>query len=269
MSFLDECKKINENNYNYGNDVLYSGFSFSKNILPVPGTTPDTKFSSTISVIGNAYSANPTRSAAKDTFFNAGIGTSFDLIVAEILKSPNYKDFFDKIKDLSSKRYEYTQADQEILKATLTCVDLLNSLLQEAMTNIAKSKGLLKTDADKCISFCSKFVHFMCPHTVFIYDSFSNKGSSGLMSAHACGEKSIGECVIDKVFRAAFRKSWRDEYTAIKIANINEYCDHVRRAYALAKYLNQHGIVPTPQISGDPTSTYMPRLVDSILMNIT
>ena len=268
MSFLDECETINANNYNYGNDVLYSGFSFSKNILPVPGTTPDTKFSSAISVIGNAYSANPTRSAAKDTFFNAGIGTSFDLIVAEILKDPNYEEFFKKIKELSSKRYEYNPTDREILETTLTCVDLLNSLLQKAMTNIAKSKGLLK-DADKCISFCSKFVHFMCPHTVFIYDSFSNKGSSGLMSAHARGEKSIGKCVIDKDFRAEFRKNWRDKYTDIKIPNINEYCNHVRRAYALAKYLNRQGIVPTPQISGDPTSTYMPRLVDSILMNIT
>ena len=279
---LETFKNINANNYNYGNEILYRAFSLAQNILPPPGALADTdkRFSSAISIIGNAYSANPTRSAAKNTFSNNGIGNSFERIVETILSAyaPEYNAFYDKVYKLSGKRYDYKAGtnDKETLELVITCVTTLNDLLVKVMTKIAGGEV-----AENTISFCSKFVHFLCPHTAFIYDSISLDGGIGLFSSNGNTKDrhihiNTPPFCVNKTIRGIFSKEYNERSGVSKLTNSWPSLDpaifqHFLRAYALAKYLYDNGVTPIEQIKypRDPNSDYMPRLVDSIFMNIS
>ena len=252
--FLTDVDAINKDNYNYGNDVLYSSFNFSKGILPVPGTTLDSKLSSVMSIIGKSYSADPTRSAPKGVLQNNGTGDAFSLLAEKIVEHPDYKTLYKRVKDLSLKTFNYqndVNDDKEILISTIFCVALLNYILRTVIYDIAKDKGINEVGKNT-ISFCSKFLHFLCPNVFFIKDSISLSSGNKLYK----GNKSCSLKLDTPEFIA------KKETSAI-----SEYLTHVTHSYYIAKILSDNGKICTPQILNDPNSTYMPRLVDSILMN--
>ena len=276
--FLACVDTINDKNYDYGNEVLYRNCGFC--CLPEPGAaTIDTKFSSAIWLIGKSYSADPTRSAPKNAFSNKGLGSSFEQIAKNVYHSEDYPDLYERLKQLREKNYTYNNDadDQKTLLETVKLVDTLNEMVKGAMTKAAREKKLDETDSENVMSFCSKFLHFMCPRLFFIFDSFSFSGGSALFGRAmnkvldaTTNESSI--CVpIDKEAKSFFK-------TVFPLSSppngsleepIKSYHTHCLRAYSLACFLKKENKICKPQIDGDPNSGYMPRLTDAILMRIT
>ena len=255
--FLSAVDAINANNYNYGNDILYSSFNFSKGILPIPGSTVDSKLSSAMSIIGKSYSADPTRSAPKGVLQNNGTGDAFDLLANKIVAHTNYKTLYDRINALSLKTLDYKNVDDDkkVLIDTIFCVALLNHILRNVINMTANNKNI-DTESKNTISFCSKFLHFLCPDTVFIKDSISLENGKDIFKNLSLTGNTI--CYPDLEY----------DFDPKEINAIKEYIDHVIRAYSVAKFLHDNSKKCTAQIASDPqNSTYMPRLVDSIFMN--
>lgn len=265
--FLQEVDKINSNNYNYGNDILYSSFKFSKDILPPPNTTKlGTELSSAMSIIGKSYSADPTRSVPKGVLQNNGTGDAFGLLAGKIVEHPDYEDLYNRVKDLSNKTFNYrddVNDDKEILINTIFCVALLNHILRNLIYNIAKDKGIDEVGKNT-ISFCSKFLHFLCPNVFFIKDSISlSNGNNIFKNLEKCTSLSKPTVCYSDISLKFYDDEKEKEENAIK-----EYLAHVIRAYSVAKFLFDNQKVCYPQIGCDPlSSSYMPRLVDSIFMS--
>lgn len=264
--FLKAVDEINKNNYNYGNDVLYSAFNFDKDILPKPGgNNYQAKLSSAIWLIGKSYSADPTRSSV-GFVKNNGIGSAFDTIADKMVKNEDYENFYKCIEGLKSKKFTFEDTDdndQNILKDCVRCVNLLNKMIKDAMGD----------DSKNVISFCSKFLHFISPNVFFIIDSFSLDGGIGLFSGRTNRtlNSKNGEYIdIDSKNREVF-KDWIPSF---EICNFDEYDDeiiiyakHCIRAYALAKYLYKK--LPVEEKYKNINFRYITRLVDSVLMRVT
>ena len=269
--FLTCVDTINDNNYNYGNEVLYQNCGFS--CLKDTG-----KLSSAIWLIGKSYSADPTRSAPKGTFSNKGLGSSFERIATELLDSENYEKFYNKLEKLRGEKYAYTGSDLEILEETVSLVHTLNTMIKNAMSQVAEDKKLEKLDSDNVVSFCSKFLHFMCPHLFFIIDSYSRNGGHTLFSTRTNQRTLYIQDQKDDpqnmVIDSTAKKHFHDNYlsspsTSYQEPAIQDYYEHCLRAYGFARFLHDNEKYCLPQIAGDENSRYMPRLVDSILMRIT
>ncbi|MBQ7761524.1 MAG: hypothetical protein IJ400_05665 [Clostridia bacterium] len=263
--FLKHVDEVNKINYVYGNEVLYKSFNFS--IMPHPSDTTYNvgKLSSAIWIIGKAYSADPTRSATS-LVKSEGLGLSFDKIANSIVNHPDYKKLYDKLDNLNSKTYSFTFGhDISILNDCVYCVNLLNNMIKDSMGD----------GSENVVSFCSKFLHFMCPNVFFIIDSLSLAGGIGLYSGR-----------VNRIFQVETVSSsdWLEitdsernflkSKLSIQNANasydepIKTYYNHCVRCYSLATYLNSAKKKCEPQIIGVGASTYMPRLVDSILIRI-
>lgn len=271
MDFLTAIDSINNNNYNYGNDILYSSFNFSKGIFPSSATTLDTKLSSAMSIIGKSYSADPTRSAPSGTFSNDGVGFAFDALAAQIVQHKSYSDFYTKIYELSSKVYVYTNAeeDKQTLLDTIECVKLLNILIKDSINTIAKNNGIEDKESHNTVSFCSKLLHFICPSVFFIIDSYSLDGGIGLYNGKKTRkiaiENSSPTIWID-IDTTAFTLEFKPELECDD--EIKTYTNHCFRAYSLSAVFYKEKINITEQIKGDNSSKYITRLVDSVLMRI-
>lgn len=277
--FLDCVDVINDKNYDYGNDVLYQNCGF--NCLPVPGASAiDTKLSSVIWLIGKSYSADPTRSAPKDTFSNNGLGSSFEKTANGVYSLREYTDFYKELERLTKEKYDYDyEKDRELLKRTVLLLDKLNRMMKKAMKTIAEEKGNNDTKIDNVVSFCSKFLHFMCPHLFFIIDSISLSGGAALFAKTKGRRLDVSDInpstYIEIDTAKAFMKEQYQNVSPLPL-DLNEpheaittYYAHCLRAYRLACFLNANGKKCKPQITGVPDSRYMPRLVDAILMRIT
>lgn len=277
--FLDCVDAINDKNYDYGNDVLYQ--NCGSGCLPDPGASAiDTKLSSVIWLIGKSYSADPTRSAPKDTFSNNGLGSSFEKIANGLYSLREYPDFYEELKLLTKEKYDYDyEKDQVILKRTVLLLDKLNWMMKEAMKAIAEEKEIKDPKIDNVVSFCSKFLHFMCPHLFFIIDSISLSGGAALFAKTKGRRLDVSDInpstYIEIDTAKAFMKEQYQDVSPqpLEFIKPNEaittYYAHCLRAYRLACFLNANGKKCKPQITGDPDSRYMPRLVDAILMRIT
>ena len=276
--FLSCIDIINNKNYDYGNDILYRHCGFD--CLPKPGSSQiDTKLSSIIWLIGKAYSADPTRSAAKGTFANKGLGSSFESIAKGICVSKDYSYFYHELLTLCDQTYSYQyEKDQPILQKTAELVALLNGMIMSTMQQAAEEKQLDKTKVKNVVSFSSKFLHFMCPNLFFIIDSYSFNGAVALFSGKADRKLYIADK--DSTENLNINKTARDYFNAnpsvsslwaedLEKAKDDSYYTHCLRCYHLACFLKENDRQCTHQVSGDSESTYMPRLVDSILMRIT
>lgn len=275
--FLSCIDIINNKNYDYGNDILYRHCGFD--CLPKPGSSQiDTKLSSIIWLIGKAYSADPTRSAPANTFSNKGLGNSFEQIAQKVYGlTDEYSEFYESLKKLRAKNYSFDSSrdDQETLLKTVQLVDDLNKMLRAAMTSLARDKNPDASESENVMSFCSKFLHFMCPQLFFIYDSFSFSGGSALFGKTKDRVLDPPTAEVEKRIRIDNdAKKFFKAKTIAPLSNdftepISSYYKHCLRAYALASFLKKSEKECAKQIADSEESRYMPRLVDSILMRIT
>jgi hypothetical protein len=219
-----------------------------------------------MSIIGKSYSADPTRSAPKGVLQNNGTGDAFALLAEKIVEHTDYKTLYERVKDLSLKTFNYqsdVNDDKEILINTIFCVALLNHILRNVINDIAKDKGINEVGKNT-ISFCSKFLHFLCPNVFFIKDSISlSNGNNIFKNLERCTSLSKTTVCYSDISLKFYDDYYDKEENAIK-----EYLAHAVRAYSVAKFLFDNNKVCCPQIEWDPlSSTYMTRLVDSIFMS--
>lgn len=264
-TFLSHIDTINEQNYCFGNELLYKYCGFD--CLPSPGTSPiDTKLSSAIWLIGKSYSADPTRSARSGDISNEGLGSSFDRIAKNMYNSGDYAGFYADLLALCGKTYCYCyEDDKEILLKTVDLVHRLNEMVRSAMG----------ANSNNVVSFCSKFLHFMCPDLFFITDAYSYTGGMALYTGtadrklYSSDDDPQSYLCIDKSARSYFKKQYPlSSPEAVYPDAIRFYYGHCLRAYSVARFLHENSKKCVPQIKTDPDSCYMPRLVDSVLMRI-
>ena len=171
--------------------------------------------------------------------------------------------------------------------------------------NLALSRAIEKFDGveegskDYCsnhISFCSKYLHFYYPHSVFIIDSYAEAGAGQLFKSvqnkkTACicsadGRVRTEDPLSDDVYSAFDRQRARkqalkifeglgqlvQEYDERKRSPMDEnkavgYVTHCVRSYMLACKLKAAGIEPESQLPNRQLCP-MPRLTDAVFLNI-
>ena len=293
---LKQVDIINQDNYVFGNEVLYQMCSDMYKLLPrdKEDISAIKRLGSAIWLIGRSYSASPERRKWAQNS-DDGLGDFFWNLAVRMTSTEEYDTFRTEICNINTKNYEYDRSDEdiELLIASVRCVKTLNEMIMKAIQTMDESEAVRNN-----VSFCSKFLHFLVPDVFFIIDSYSNNGGKALfkkkdkMYLKITGNSvedqiEIGDEAI-KLFKDFYifgdpsrqvidEVGWNkrllppqkkiSEYSSAE-KNIREYWHHVTRGYSLAYWLKKKQKKCAPQINGDPSSCYMPRLVDSILMRI-
>ncbi len=220
-------------------------------------------------LIGRAYAASPERRYVRTKKFhgkleldNAGDGTGkyFDEIGEYIADDKRYKDIVSALNELQCK-YEFdgSENDLNLLKKAAETVDLLNKAVKGASEkydnkNNPKITGNVKYRNQ--ISFCSKFLHFHCPDTVFIMDGFTREAASNLFSP-----KSKKQSYIEKQEINEDLKNKLNSYLPDISIKCSEYMSFCEKSYALCRYIKDSGL----DISN---ITYYPRTSDYVLQSV-
>ena len=148
------------------------------------------------------------------------------------------------------------------------------------------------------ISFCSKFLHFCFPQTVFIIDQYSFDGGKRMMMTSRRGNMKNGTLMygedslkitegISEIIKAELK--FEDESVAKFESYVKEpgdgnldekvtaeaeeqsakdYVEHCLRAYALCAYMKKKGIKPEKQVKNKEESSSYPRLADAVFMSV-
>lgn len=306
---LDE---INQSSWGFGNEILYL-------MARDPNDLKDEKkLAGSIWLIGRAYAASPQRRSygttdAEDEYKkifgdkvekrpiwpvrtqNDGREGFFDEIAKEICKKIPPKMSNNVYKyDGSKEDYEMlTQAISEVLKFNITLSEAL-----EAFDGVPKDNKFNGNNVycSNHISFCSKFLHFYFPNSVFIIDNFAREGGKLLFSGDGkkcyfdiSQENQFFEEDVYQLFNKNKAKeiykninvdSIKDDYkkrtrskqkTKDDDSTVKDYIEHCIRSYLLGCFIkNEAKINPINQIQNSimPQVESMPRLTDAIFLNI-
>ena len=254
-------------------------------------------------LIGRSYAASPDRrgyGAIKDpkieyTISGNGLDDYFSHLALALFDKNfiiTYEKIRDKIEEISEKKYEFDDDDYSLINEAISTVINLNRLLKEVRfaldeddlkRYIKKHKNQYRkkysTSNDEIIiqnvmndfkqnnknmlSFCSKFLHFHSPDSIFIMDSIT-KG-------HFKGYGNPYEFKFQKMTsKINFKKSQVNEILGKLELNIiigdkeltdteEEYKTHCVREYLLAKKIYQ-------QDSSIFQGKYIPRLIDTYVL---
>ena len=158
-------------------------------------------------LIGRSYSASPERrnyrieknknnhEKLKLSSSGDGLDTYFDLLANKLLKKiKGDKDLINALNKLNGKKYNFGnnfEKDADILIASVEAVLGLNKLLkdiryaideEDIKTYLGKNMFVddnYKNGQTNALSFCSKFLHFHYPNTVFILDNITESHFKG------------------------------------------------------------------------------------------
>ncbi|MBR6594642.1 MAG: hypothetical protein IKK83_05625 [Clostridia bacterium] len=270
--FIEKAKKISAESYYYGNEILYK-MCRDQSILPESINEKETlnRFESALLIIGKTYSASPDRGSG--IRIADGRGTFFSTLAREIVENKDYPSFRSLLLRLMNEKYSFANDgnDVNILEDTVRCVDVFNRLIMESIGKMRRDNGVQNQKPIKnCVSFASKFLHFMVPHVFFIKDTISFThgtrllGKKGSLLSFCCETRFCLNYVALSENEHGSKTSCANKETVE--LNIRDYCYHVQRAYQLAYFLSKNEIECVAQIKDDDNSRYITRLVDSILM---
>ena len=226
-------------------------------------------------LIGRSYAASPERRYVKNPNVSGklqqnnpgnGTGRYFSEVGTYIVKDSRYGKLISLIGTLQSRyRFDGGQGDMNILNAAIEAVELLNEIVKDASEDYDnRYNPNLKGNVTykNQISFCSKFLHFHCPHTVFIIDHFTKEAASRLFSLRSQKILSINRTQITSKNKKDLQ-SYLPKNTNSFSNVIDDYAEHCKQSYALCCYINQN-------FKGNNTKNivYFPRTVDNILQSI-
>ena len=285
--FFDAVKALDKNSHSYGNDVLY-------NMCANMDLTNFEQLAGAMWLIGRSYAASPQRrhygtDTDKKSLWpvrsdNDGRDQFFSYSARHILQ--NNPDTLNGLNGTFT--YKYTESDVRLLIDSITKVLQFNLALSAAIEAFDYATEVACTNH---ISFCSKFLHFCYPNSVFIIDEYSRIGASRLFN-HAdkvyichCDEtfnllkmqNSGDQYYLSKDVYSEFPKHeysdilqqaekcldpLLEQYNNRKRENARAYIIHCVRSYILGCRLMKACTI------ADTKSKYMPRLVDTIFLNI-
>lgn len=281
---------------------LTGSFSFGNNVLYQMCRDPNTQLcnpshlSDMIWLIGRAYAASPER---RDYGFvksgnkrislfspkNAadGKGNFFIKIATYIVSQPQFQELSAIIGDIKSYQFGFqdVNADLETLAKGIRAVQLLNFLIRKASedfdglnTDEAKAARENGASCKNQISFCSKFLHFYCPGSVFIIDQYSLDGGKIAIPSQKRGYTPLFETadgskkqvdipsfedykqthkrLLDKLNE--INRNTIDEQKETEndeVERVSGYLAHCARAYCVSKYLHENNVVPSPRLIDD------------------
>ena len=244
-------------------------------------------------LIGRSYAASPERrytyksecSDEEKKNDNAGDGTGeyFKKIAENILK--NVAKANNTITILENNYYfDFSDRDCEILFTGINGVLQFNKLIVSASKNYDGDDFTNKVNYKNQISFCSKFLHFHFPDTIFIIDSLSKMGASYMFSKgtrtnaeikwqtdrvsilNESSPKGATNILFEYEPYIANNKNFEKEFTKkLKESKLDlhgiEYAQHCLRAYKTACLFKMY-------LGKNVPSCSYPRIVDTLLLKI-
>lgn len=305
IAFVNDLK----NGYSFGNNILYTMCNDDFEKFNVPNHLGDK-----IWLIGRAYSASPERrtygferdddgKALKDDNGNRvplykpvtaadGKGSFFASIAENMINDNRFGLLCGLISELKNASFNCDEIDIAVLAKSVYAVSLLNELIRcasEAFDGLYAVNDKRNKSDIRCknqISFCSKFLHFHCPQTVFIIDQYSLCGGESLVTyegkkrLYIDKDNSDVKEYIDEGFikelrnssdynqvlqrlRAAYEKLVEIDDNAVGAGvsekddnTVDNYFRHCARGYFMICYLKKQGI---------PAQT---RLIDDIFLRV-
>lgn len=201
------------------------------------------------------------------------------------------------IKDYHTKnlKYEFNLSDIDIklLRTSINAVLSFNDNLSRSIEKFDKVPTQSNIKCNNHISFSSKFLHFYFPNIIFIIDSFAFNGGCYLFNGSEEKKRYIEipaddnhffDNTVYKEFKSCsvndiFKKLTGSKNNDIKESEIKEtddsdnikdtnYIKHCIRSYLMGCFLEKEGINPISYIKGKETFCPMPRLTDTIFLNI-
>ena len=280
--FLAEIENIiqNEFNHSFGNDILY-GISDDKKYP----WGDKIRLADKIWLIGRSYAASPERRYIGDKIKGKdllklveyrGDGTGgFFIELSEIINSdPRYNDIIRRIRMLKRLAFDKSRQDLEILQESIQIVLDFNEIIRDSAIKFDEKFNHNLTEKvihRQHVSFCSKFLHFHMPYSVFIFDHFTEEGSKSLINER---QKNIwklsGKIKITKTIKDIFVDDYSKYNKDIKIKSyttnlhdyINRYKEHCIREYLLCCYVKS----ARDNLAQEPK--YYPRMADSVCQRI-
>lgn len=290
QNFEEIVRKIANTKCSFGNNILYD---MCKNKAGQDWTNPDV-LADKMWLIGRSYAASPerryinTNPENKIKFNVSGDGTNlfFNKTSEQILKKAVGNR--NRIQNLTKKyRFDLSENDIDILTDSIMSVFDFNNLVINASSDFdLKVQNIENKDAIRYknqISFCSKFLHFHFPFTVFIFDSFTFSNAKYLFSNRTktdafieYGENSAsltinGSSKVANKFLSdadfdSFEKQIQNKLcdtSSEKYENAHkEYIKHCINAYKTGYLINE--IIPVSEIECE----YYTRAVDNLLLHI-
>lgn len=259
--------------YSFGNRLLYD---ICKDIDGQKWDDPKI-LADKIWLIGRSYAASPERRISKGNVPKVGDGTGeyFNEVAKDIHN--NYGVQNEMVNKLNGNyKFDFSASDIDLLICTIKSVEKFNDAVKKA--NMKYDEYCREESSYKNqISFCSKFLHFHFPDTVFIFDSFSKVAASSLFSNRTSSNEKVMKIqnehvTISKDEIKELLKEYPESSTVSKFENevlhqvvfsesIKEYANHCVKAYKIACIFKN--------CLGDKINkTSYPRMVDSLLLNI-
>lgn len=173
QGFLEAVKILNKNSSFYGNAVLYKMAAKSD-------ISDDSQLAGAMWLIGRSYAASPQRrSYSKESKCsvrpdNDGRDGFFKYIAKEMDASC--------LKDMPEE-LPFSEVALNKLAASIAAVLNFNLALSKAIEKFDKAPD--KAICNNHISFCSKFLHFYYPQSVFIIDTYAETGAISLFNGVA------------------------------------------------------------------------------------
>ena len=312
---MNDEKNYFKKNYGLGNDILYN-LCNDMPLWKIINRNEesffkyDNKYSAKEALaaqmwlIGRSYSASPERrnyrieknknNHEKLILGSSGDGldTYFDLLANELLnKIKGDNDFINALNKLNGKKYNFGnnfEKDADILIASVEAVLGLNKLLKDIRYAIDEEdiktylrKNMFVDDNYKngqtnALSFCSKFLHFHYPNTVFIMDNitkdhFKGRGKELKFKFKFNNKDDIMESCITVVKQEVrsilidtfqFDKNYKE--TDVDKDKEALYKKHCVREYLLAKAIyNKDKTIKTIF-----DEKYIPRIIDTYMLMV-
>ena len=282
---LQGFQRYNRKN-TFGNQILYDMCEPKNNPWGEPNRLADK-----IWLIGRSYAASPERryyrkkdgsgadeGRTEPETRGDGTGKYFQETAEILCQDKRYGSLTARLKELTPLRFDGGAEDIKLLKQGIVCVALFNEMIKAASEQYDRkhNAGIYESLVYRNqISFCSKFLHFHVPHSIFIIDRFTKEGGRFLCSTWTQKNAGLEDCgvVIDKTVREAVNAS----YPQFKIVledfgtgvgddakrAVEEYIAHCLRSYRFGRFLHDR-----LDLSTDNAACSFPRMIDSIFQRI-
>lgn len=220
-------------------------------------------------LIGRAYAASPERRYQKkpensQAVVGDGTGQFFSAVAEYIIHnkpSQNFSRFGESLV------FDGSDTDAGRLAASINAVVALNDLLRNAIFKVDQVPKDEEGNYRNHLSFCSKFLHFHYPESVFITDSYSYENAKAMLSPRTRSGRTLDNLTINATVwkNAIVPKIKNVDFVNFKACLHNrapgndvlkEYREHCLRAYEIGCVMKQL------------TNEASPRAVDTFLLKL-
>lgn len=272
----DKINEIIVNEVSFGNKLLYA--------MCVARAGQEwgnaSRLADKLWLIGRAYAASPerrftTKEKHPSDYHGDGTGLFFEQVASNIVQAEQYSNIVSSVKGLQYLHFNGTEKDFTQLRNGIVSVIEFNALLKSVLQQFDESCGAYhdKPEYKNHISFCSKFLHFHAPYSVFILDYFTEEGAKTLVESRrrqpwVLKDFPLGDEVCKPLFEI-FKKLLNYKQIDELILDIKDekekewakrYYLHSLREYAIGCFI-------IDKVCFNP-KVYMPRLVDSVCQQV-